>query len=231
MTWSQLTAFLAVPENVETRTSERHRQVRLDPKQDGASVASMTFRRLLMAVFSFLAVAASQSNESPELRVRILTDKDKFASSDVLIAKMQLNNTTDKTLCFPKPPTDVHVAISGWIETKAEPAHGSDREKFIEVLDGGGKVGKELDAAIKNEWVKLKPGQSYLADPARTPVHLDEPGEWRLTATYHPPEGSFSAGYRKLLQDAAQKNGCTLPIHTAEAEPTTIVVSEKSHGQ
>jgi len=187
----------------------------------------MTFCRLWLAALSLLAVAACQSNTTPELKIRVLTDKDNFVINEEVIARVQLTNETGKTLCFPRPATNEQVAVSGWIEMKAERANGSEHDEFIKVFDGRGKSGKELEKAVKNDWIKLKPGETYLASPFKTLGHLDEPGEWRLTATYHPAEGSFSREYRKSLQKAAQKNGCTLPIVAAQSESVVISVSKR----
>lgn len=182
---------------------------------------------LLLVALLFVANGFCQSRVAPELNVRTILTKDSFAIGKFVSAKVQLTNATKATMCFPEPAQNTQTANIGWIITTGLPIGGSDHEVFLEVIDGGGKYGKALESDIKNSWIKLKPGESYTADVVKVPILLDEVGTWRILSSYHPPEGSFSAQYRKLLQDAAKQAGCTLPVQTVQAVPVVILVSKE----
>jgi hypothetical protein len=61
--------------------------------------------------------------------------------------------------------------------------------------DGGGASGMDLESEIKNRWIKLPPNAVYTTKVAEAKSSLNQPGDWRLRASYHPPVGAFSRDY------------------------------------
>jgi hypothetical protein len=170
--------------------------------------------------------ATANPTATSTLRVRIVIEKEKYAVNETVIVRGELTNLSKQTLCFPKPAQECATSSSGSLITTGEPEQPSDdTEIFICRMCGGGKQGHELESAIKNDWIKLAPGETYTTSPAQAQVKLVGSGKWRLRATYEPPQGSFSPKYRELLQSAAQKAGCTLPESIVTAEPKLITVN------
>ena len=176
----------------------------------------------LLASLVGLCAVAQQAAE-PQLKLRILVDKQDYTLKEKVTVRAELTNITSKTLCFPVPNQDCETAETGFVVTTGEPvrAHG---DLFICHEDGGGAEGTELDSQVKERWIKLSPKGVYVTSPAEAKVTLNELGDWRLAASYHPPEGSFSTKYKMILQSAARKAGCELPLSAAEAEPKIIAV-------
>jgi hypothetical protein len=176
----------------------------------------------LFALLVGLCAVAQQATE-PQVKLRILVDKEDYSLKEKVTVRAELTNITSKTLCFPVPAQDCEAVATGFVVTTGEPVstHG---DQFICHTDGGGAVGAELDSEIKQRWIKLSPKAVYVTNAAEAKVTLNELGNWRLAASYHPPEGSFSAKYRTILQTAARRAGCELPLSVAEAEPKIITV-------
>ena len=168
-----------------------------------------------------LCVMAQQATE-PQLKLRIIVGKEDYSLKEKVTVKAELTNLTSKTLCFPVPDQDCESTATGFVVTTGEPVK-TPGDQFLCHTDGGGAVGAELDSQIKERWIKLSPKAAYVTNAAEAKV-TNELGNWRLTASYHPPEGAFSAKYRTNLQTAARRAGCELPVSIAEAEPTIITV-------
>jgi hypothetical protein len=184
----------------------------------------MRMRTIVATLSLFALCALAQQATSPALRVRIIVDKDTFVVGEKVFVKTELTNLTSKTLCFPVPDPACSNARTGWIVTTGQPVISTaERDKFICHVDGRGKVGAELASEIKNLWIKLPSNAAYVAN-ATEGIALSEGGVWQFTASYHPPEGSFAAEYKSILQSAAQKAGCQLPDSTVVAEPKLIRV-------
>jgi hypothetical protein len=114
----------------------------------------------------------------------------------------------------------------GWIVTTGEPinpANADERDRFICHADGGGETGEKLDSQIKEHWIKLPPGGVYVTFATEAKATLNEVGDWKMTASYHPPVGAFNPKYATILQKAARKAGCELPS-AVQAEPEIVTV-------
>lgn len=175
------------------------------------------------------ACATAQPTTTSTLRVRIVIEKEKYTVNETVFVRGELTNLSKETVCFPKPSQECATSSSGSLITTGKPEQPSDdTDRFICRICGGGKHGPELDSEIKNEWIKLAPGETYTTPPAQAQVKLVRSGKWRLTATYEPPQGSFSPKYTELLRSGAKKAGCTLPVSIVEAEPKLITVTVSS---
>src|SRR5215469_7445676 len=176
--------------------------------------------RLASACIFFLSVSMlAQQNARPQMKVRIVADKDVYTVNERVMVKSELTNLTSKTLCFPVPDQDCEITGTGWIVTIGVPASYADYGVFTCHADGGGPSRVELESEIKNRWIKLPPNAVYLTKAAEAKASLDQAGDWRLMASYHPPVGAFSPDYVKVLRSAAENVGCKLPDSTAAAEP------------
>jgi hypothetical protein len=175
----------------------------------------------------FVTCSSAQNNREPLLRLTINPDKIEYALNETVLVHAELTNISKTTLCFPRPAQDCAFAPTGSLLTTGEPVTNEREESFTCHMDGVGKHGRALDEAVKNDWVKLQPGEVYAAKPAKAFVNLDESGQWKLTAAYEPPEGSFSREYRNTLKTAAAKAGCKLPEDVVVAEPRLIIVGSK----
>ena len=182
----------------------------------------MKVLRTIAFLSSFGAVTSGQRAMRPELKLRITSDKETYSLKEKVIVRAELTNLTSQTLCFPVPDQKCTTTGTGWITVTGKPVNGGDDDLFICHVDSGGKGGDELDSDIRNRWIKLAPNAIYTGDPTKAGVTLDVPGDWKLAASYHPPEGSFDPKYRETLQSAAKKAGCTLPVRDAIAEPKLI---------
>jgi hypothetical protein len=179
-----------------------------------------------IASMSFLVVCMSaQQSSRPQLKLRIVVDKEIYALNERVVVKSELTNLTSKTLCFPVPDQDCETTRTGWVVTAGEPVNARDeRDLFICHVDGGRASGVELEQEIKNSWIKLPPNGVYLTKSAEAKASLNQVGDWRLRAFYHPPVGAFSRAYVKVLQSAAENIGCKLPDSSAVAQPRIISV-------
>jgi hypothetical protein len=177
---------------------------------------------VLLTVCGIYTVA--QQPAKRQLSLRIITDKDSYALKENIVVKAELTNLTSKTLCFPVPDPECSTPQTEWVNIDAEPLSSTEREQFICHVDGRGAVGNELDSNIRDRWIKLAPNVIYLLHPTAKKLTLNEAGDWRLTASYHPPEGSFNAQYKSVLRTSAQNAGCQLPESVAVAEPKIINV-------
>ncbi len=173
----------------------------------------------LLASLVGLCAVAQQAAE-PQLKLRILVDKEDYSLKEKVTVRAELTNITSKTVCFPVPDQDCETVATGFVVTTGEPVR-THSDQFICHADGGGAQGTELDSQIKERWIKLSPKAVYVTNPAEAKVTLNELGNSRLAAFYQPPQGSF---YKTILQRAARKAGCELPLSAAEAEPKIIAV-------
>jgi hypothetical protein len=185
----------------------------------------MNIRAMILAVVSFSGTCLSaQQATHPELALKIVVDKDSYTLKEEPIVKAELKNLTSKTLCFPEPDLECSTAEIGWVVISGNAVKTGEGEKFICHADGRGAVGAELDSDVKDRWIKLSPNAVYLTHATKAKARLSEAGDWRLTASYHPPEGSFSEKYQKVLRSAAKKAGCELPESIVVAEPKIVSV-------
>jgi len=167
----------------------------------------------------------AQQGTRPQLRLRIVVDKEVYALNERVMVKSELTNLTSKTLCFPVPDQDCETTRTGWVITQGEPVNaGDERDLFICHADGGGASGVELEQEIKNRWIKLPPNAVHVTKSTEAKASLNETGDWQLKASYHPPVGAFSRDYVTVLQSAAERMGCKLPDSAAVAEPKIISV-------
>jgi hypothetical protein len=107
---------------------------------------------------------------------------------------------------------------------------GEHRDIFICGFDGGGWGRKsKIPSQIREFWVEIAPGQAYVTDASEAVDRLDALGEWRLQATYQPPQAAFGdfARFKKELRDGARKVGCVIP-ESVDSEPVVVdVISPK----
>src|SRR5579871_2631275 len=166
----------------------------------------------------------AQKTEAPQLKLRLVTEKDIYALNERVMVKSELTNLTSKTLCFPVPDQDCETTAIGSIITTADPVKAGEVDRFICHADGGGPSEAQLESEIKNRWIKLAPNAVYTTKFAEAKARLNQLGDWRVRASYHPPVGAFSRDYVTVLQSAAERMGCQLPNSAAVAEPRTITV-------
>jgi len=165
--------------------------------------------------------------ETPLLRLTMISSKDTYALKEGILIKTIFTNQSDKTLCFPKPEQEIEVPAQGYLTIKiVGPPGASEIEAFIDHIDGRGTWPREkLLLEIKQRWIKLPPNETYTTALERVRATPDSPGQWRLTETYLPPEGSFGGdAYRNELKSAANNAGCTLPETEVSAETIMINV-------
>jgi hypothetical protein len=180
---------------------------------------------LIPAFASFFgACAFAQQAPHPELRLEMLVLKRGYRVNEKLIVKAKLTNLTSKTLCFPVPDLECSTPQTGSVVIDGEPVRAGEGERHVCHVDGRGPVGIELDADVNDHWIKLSPNAVYRTNATEVKVTLSEAGDWRLTASYYSPEGSFGPEYRKTLVSAAKKAGCQLPESSVIAEPKLISV-------
>jgi hypothetical protein len=180
--------------------------------------------RTVLVFISFLGVCTfAQQPAHPQLKLRIVVDKDNYALNERVLVEAELTNLTSTTLCFPVPNQDCESSRTGSVVTTGESVKAGG-EQFLCHLDGGGAAGAELEAEIKNRWIKLPPNAVYVTKAAEAKATLSEVGDWRLYASYHPPEPAFNRDYKKVLQSTAENAGCNLPGSSAVAQPKIINV-------
>jgi len=180
----------------------------------------------LVTILGLCAVA--QEARPPEVRLRIVLEKNEYALNDQVLARAELTNLTSKTLCFPVPAQDCRVTATGSVLTTGEPLPvREDHDLFICQACGGSWAGKQLESAIREKWIKLPPNGVYTMPLVEVQVSLIEAGQWRLMSTYRPPEAAFGdvRAYRRRMQSTANKVGCTVPELNAVAEPVLVTVS------
>jgi hypothetical protein len=183
-----------------------------------------TSSRVALIVILGAASVGAQTQSQPQMKLSLVPSNARYVLADEITARVELTNLTSETLCFPTPAQDCSVPTSGWVVVTGERVSSDADEKdvFICHTDARGTYGKELDDAVRTEWVKLKPNSVYTAKEAK--IKPDKVGLWKLVATYHPPTSDFGSDYRAMLESAAKKNRCTLPTTNAIAEPPTVKV-------
>jgi hypothetical protein len=188
----------------------------------------MKMRSTLTLALVAVSVLAQRA-APPQLQIRILPNKSTYSLTEKVIIKSELTNVSAKTLCFPAPDQNCETTNTGWIVTTGErinPANSEERDRFICHADGGGEIGENLDSQIRERWIKLPPGGVYVTNAAEAKARLNEVGDWKLTASYHPPVGAFNPKYTTTLQTAARKASCELPS-AVQAEPEIVTVQNK----
>jgi hypothetical protein len=179
----------------------------------------------LVSLSVLVVCMLAQQSSRPQLKLRIVVDKEVYALHERVMVKSELTNLTSKTLCFPVPDQDCETTRTGWVVTEGEPVKaGNERDLFICHTDGSSASGVELEQEIKNRWIKLPPNGVYVTKSAEAKASLKQVGDWRLRASYHPPVGAFSRDYAKVLQSAVGSIGCKVPDSTALAEPRIITI-------
>lgn len=178
----------------------------------------------LVSMSVLVVCLLAQQSSRPQLKLRIVVVKEIYALDERVMVKSELTNLTSKTLCFPVPDQDCETTGIGSIITTAEPVNAGEIDRFICHADGGGASRVELESEIKNRWIKLPPNAVYTTKVAEAKAGLNQAGDWRLRASYHPPVGAFSRDYVTILQSAAESVGCKLPDSPAVAEPRIISV-------
>jgi hypothetical protein len=186
-----------------------------------------TWTTLVLGYTLAVGVLAQQT-ERPQLKVRLLTEKDVYTLNERVVVKSELTNLTSRTLCFPVPDQECETTSTGWVIATLEPSNSDERDSFICHTDGRGAERAKLESDIKNHWVMLAPNAVYTTKAAEVNARLNVVGDWKLKASYHPPVGAFSANYEKDLQSAADGFGCRLPDSTAVAEPKVVTVLSKN---
>jgi len=163
--------------------------------------------------------------QAPELRLRIIPDNETYFLHDKIVTRTEFVNLTDKTLCFPEPAQDCEVTSSGSLTTTSEPVGTGERDWFHCHMDGGGASREKLVAEIEQHWIKLAPNAAYITKSAEAQWDLSVVGQWRLKATYAPPECAFNiVECTKDLKSAAQAVGCTVPEKVNSADPVIVNV-------
>jgi hypothetical protein len=185
----------------------------------------------LLVAGPVLAVCTlAQPTEAPQLKLRIMVEKDKYTVGERVMVKSELTNLTSKTLCFPVPDQDCETTGIGSIITTTDPVGSGQIDRFLCHADGGGAWGAQLESEISNRWIKLAPNAVYTTKLAEAKTSPNQPGGWRLRASYNPPVGAFNRDYVKTLQSAAERLGCMLPESTAVAKPRIISVLPANSG-
>jgi len=175
--------------------------------------------------------SAGQSNKdkaAPVLALRIIPAKQTYALNEKVLAKYEFINRSDQPLCLPHPNLECSDTRSGSVKTAARQVQptGEDREIFICFLDGGGwGPSSKVPWEIRKHWIEIAPGEVYVTDSAEAVGRLDALGEWRLEATYQPPQAAFGdpVRFKKELRDGARKVGCTIP-ESVDSEPVVVDV-------
>jgi|SRR3954468_14048564 hypothetical protein len=183
----------------------------------------MKFKMQTAFWLACLLTAFSAAQSKGALQLRITPERDEYFVDETALVKAELTNVSSKTLCFPKPNQECFDGSIGSLLTGGLPENIKDGVVFFCHVDAPGKWGSELEQSVKSEWIRLEPGKSYVTKYAKVQAKLDVTGQWNLLATYTPPEGAFSRDYRKHLQAAAQKAGCTMPEDPVAANATVTI--------
>jgi hypothetical protein len=157
---------------------------------------------------------------SPQLKLRIITDKDIYTLNERVMARAEFTNLMTKTLSFPIPNPNCESTETGSVVTTGESVKKGG-EQFICHLDGGGIPGAELESAIENRWIKLPPNAIYVTKAAEAKVTLSEVGDWRLSASYHPPEPAFNRDYKKVMLQSCEA-GRSFIMHRHGNKPNRL---------
>jgi hypothetical protein len=175
-----------------------------------------------------------QTSKSPvkprvsELKLQIIPEKETYSLADRLSVRTEFTNITGRTLCFPQPSQKDEVPAQGYVITEAiGPPDTPGEDHFLDHYDGGGTWPLDkLVQEIRERWIWLAPNAVYRTGLAQIRTNFSTPGQWRLEAAYHSPEGSFHpAEFRKYLSTAGRIAGCTVPQSVVSAEPISLSVS------
>jgi|HubBroStandDraft_6_1064221.scaffolds.fasta_scaffold782239_1 hypothetical protein len=192
-------------------------------------VAFLVFTVAALAIdASSQTVARKDPPGTPMLRLKVIPSKEDYVLKEDVLTKTIFTNQSDKILCFPKLEREIEIPAQGYLTIKVVgPPGASEREVMLEHIDGPGlhRTREELLLDIKQRWIKLPPNETYTTGLERVPATPDSPGQWQLTETYLPPQGSFGGdSYRNELKSAAHNAGCTLPETKVSAETITVNV-------
>jgi hypothetical protein len=174
----------------------------------------------------------SFGNTAPEtvrqLRVRIIPDHGEYETGSRIRVTTELANVTQRTLCFPVPDVECSNTRTGSVVVQAEsPTDGEEKESFICHFCGGSWGShKNLVESIRKSWIQLTPGATCLTKSVELKASLDVAGEWRLRASYRPPEAAFGGyeEFRQYLRARTLEAGCMVPENVIEAKPVIVSV-------
>jgi hypothetical protein len=175
-------------------------------------------------------VTSKDRSGTPVLRLELIPNKRNYGMNETVLTKTTFTNLSDTVLCFPKPEQGRQLPLQGYLAVQtAGPPSPKEYEYFLEHIDSRGPWPREkLLLEIEHDWIKLSPSETYTTASAPVTAILDVPGQWRLTETYLPPEGSFGGdAYRNYLTSAAKSAGCVLPVTEVSAETVVITVADK----
>ncbi len=165
----------------------------------------------------------------PELRLRIIPEKQMYVLNETLFTSTEFTNLTDKTLCFPEPEQRHEDPVVGFIAFTGTGPHGREWDHFTDHYDGTMPSDEKLMAEMQHTWIKLAPNQIYVTNRSAAPFILNSAGEWKLRAVYHPPVAPFAAEKSRIkLQLLGERVGCAPPQLDAFAPATKVHVVQSS---
>jgi hypothetical protein len=167
------------------------------------------------------------AKSGPELKIRIVPDKETYSLQEKVFTKTEFTNLTDKTLCFPVPAHAHEIVGRGSVEVHGESLNdGTERQRWLDHHDGGPTEPRErLIKEIEEQWIKLAPNATYETESSVVTFNLDVSGGWRLRGSYHPPECSFNnLKCNESFRATVKSTGCVVPEKFVTAEPVTINV-------
>jgi hypothetical protein len=90
----------------------------------------------------------AQQSSRPQLKLRIIVDKEIYALHERVMVKSELTNLTTKTLCFPVPDQDCETTGIGSIITTGDPVNAGEVDRFIchaerRRMGGGARIGNK----------------------------------------------------------------------------------------
>jgi hypothetical protein len=176
-------------------------------------------------LLSFSQTSVKTKPPQPELKLRLLPEKETYGLNEPLLTRIELTNLTDGTLCFPEPAQGYENPIQGSVRLVGYGPNGRDRDHFLEHFAGVFPSDDKLLEEIEKRWIKLRPNQIYLTKRTVAPFQLDTPGEWRIYGGYDAPVASFnSKASKERLRVLAEKAGCSPPSLDVFAPVLTIRV-------
>lgn len=79
----------------------------------------------------------AKGRSTPELQIKILTDKPAYSITDTITTKIEFTNRSGETLCFPEPAQGYQSTAEGSLSTKAIPPGESGLDYFADHYAGG----------------------------------------------------------------------------------------------
>jgi hypothetical protein len=163
----------------------------------------------------------------PELKIRIVPNKETYSLQEKVFTKTEFTNLTDKTLCFPAPAQPQEIVGRGYVEVHGESSNdNTERQYWPDHYDGGPNWPREkLLKEIEEQWIKLAPNATYETKSSIVKLDLDVSGGWRLRGSYQPPQCSFNTLIcNESFRATVKSTGCVVPEKFVTAEPVTIYV-------